>query len=262
MSYDNDNTIPNLEVKELTKHYGQVRAVDGVSLSIENGETLSIIGPSGAGKSALLRSIIQLEQPNSGYIYVDGEMLFGIDEKTKKREHIEHAEFIKRKSKIGMIFQRFNLFPHMTAIENISLSPTMVGGIDKKVAIEEAKQLLDRVGLSDKYNSYPNELSGGQQQRVAIARALAMKPEILLCDEPTSALDPELVGEVLNVLKELSLEKMTMIVVSHEMTFAREVSNRVAFMESGKVIDIAKSDEFFKHTSHNRIKKFLNKILK
>ncbi len=254
--------VANLEVKDLKKYYGEVRAVDGVSISIEKGETLSIIGPSGAGKSAFLRSIIQLEQPDSGYIYVDGEMLLGIDEQTKAQEHIEHSDFIARKSKIGMIFQRFNLFPHITALENVTLAPTIVGNVDKKLAIEEAKHLLDRVGLSDKYNSYPNELSGGQQQRVAIARALAMKPEILLCDEPTSSLDPELVGEVLNVLRDLSLEKMTMIVVSHEMTFAREVSNRVAFMESGKIIDITKSNDFFNHTTHDRIKDFLNKILR
>ncbi len=251
----------NLEVKNLKKRYGVVNAVDNVSISIEKGETVSIIGPSGAGKSALLRSIIQLEQPDSGYIYVDEQMLFGIDEETKERKHIEHSDFIARKSKIGMIFQRFNLFPHMSAVENIALAPTIVGGVDKKLAIEEAKHLLDGVGLSDKYNSYPNELSGGQQQRVAIARALAMKPEILLCDEPTSSLDPELVGEVLNVLKKLSLEKMTMIVVSHEMTFAREVSTRTAFMESGKIIDIATSDDFFKNTTHNRIKDFMKKIL-
>lgn len=251
----------NLEVKNLKKYYGDVRAVDGLSLTIEKGETVSIIGPSGAGKSALLRSIIQLEQPDSGYIYVDEQMLFGINEETREREHIEHSDFIARKSKIGMIFQRFNLFPHKTAVENITLAPTIVSGVDKKSAVDEAKHLLDRVGLSDKHNSYPNELSGGQQQRVAIARALAMKPEILLCDEPTSALDPELVGEVLNVLKELSLEKMTMIVVSHEMTFAREVSSRTAFMESGKIVDIAKSDDFFKNTTHDRIKDFLKKIL-
>ena len=253
--------VVNLEVKNLKKYYGDVHAVDGVSININKGETISIIGPSGAGKSAFLRSVIQLENPDSGYIYVDNEIIFGIDEKTKKQEHIEHTEFTRRKSKIGMIFQRFNLFPHKTALENVSEAPIVVNNINKKEAIEEAKHLLNRVGLSDKYNSYPNEISGGQQQRVAIARALAMKPEILLCDEPTSSLDPELVGEVLNVLKELSEENMTMIVVSHEMSFAREVSDRVAFMDMGKIIDIGKSDDFFTKTNNDRVREFLKKIL-
>lgn len=249
----------NLEVRDLKKYFGKIQAVNRVSFSIEKGQTISIIGPSGAGKSALLRSIIQLEKPNSGEIYIDGEILFS----KKENEYplaIAHADLIKRKSKIGMIFQRFNLFPHKSVIENIIEAPITVNKVSKDEAVSFAEKLLERVGLSDKRNAYPNELSGGQQQRVAIARALAMKPEILLCDEPTSSLDPELVGEVLTVLKELSLEKMTMIVVSHEMAFVRELSGKVAFMENGVMLDIRASKDFFENPKNDRIKDFITRM--
>lgn len=255
MSYET-----NLDVKNIEKSYGNIKAINGVSFKVKKGEIISIIGPSGAGKSALLRNIIQIEKPDFGHIYVDGEILFSKNKGDFKPVSIEHSDFIIRKEKIGMIFQHFNLFPHKTALENIIEAPITVKKMDKNVAIDEAKRLLDRVGLMDKKDSYPNELSGGQKQRIAIARALAMKPEILLCDEPTSALDPELIGEVLNVLKELANEKMTMIVVSHEMSFVRELSTNIAFMDGGKIIFMDSSDSFFYNQSNARIKDFLDRI--
>ena len=248
----------NLKVVDLKKSYKNISAINGVSFDVHKGDILSIIGPSGAGKSSLLRNIIQIESPDYGEVYIDGEILFS--KKEDKKNIISHVDMMKRKEKMGMIFQHFNLFPHKTALENIIEAPIIVKKINREEAIEEALKLLDRVGLKDKSESYPNELSGGQKQRVAIARALAMKPEILLCDEPTSALDPELIGEVLSVLKELAKEKMTMIVVSHEISFVRELSTNIAFMDGGKIIAIGGSKDFFNNQKNERIIDFLNKI--
>ena len=248
----------NLKVVDLKKSYKNISAINGVSFDVHKGDILSIIGPSGAGKSSLLRNIIQIESPDYGEVYIDGEILFS--KTADKKNIISHADMMKRKEKMGMIFQHFNLFPHKTALENIIEAPIIVKKINREEAIEEALKLLDRVGLKDKSESYPNELSGGQKQRVAIARALAMKPEILLCDEPTSALDPELIGEVLSVLKELAKEKMTMIVVSHEISFVRELSTNIAFMDGGKIIAIGGSNDFFNNQKNERIIDFLNKI--
>ncbi|TKZ28164.1 amino acid ABC transporter ATP-binding protein [Brachyspira catarrhinii] len=248
----------NLKVVDLKKSYKNIPAINGVSFDIHKGDILSIIGPSGAGKSSLLRNIIQIESPDYGEVYIDGEILFSKTE--DKKNIISHADMMKRKEKMGMIFQHFNLFPHKTALENIIEAPIIVKKINREEAIEEALKLLDRVGLKDKSESYPNELSGGQKQRVAIARALAMKPAILLCDEPTSALDPELIGEVLSVLKELAKEKMTMIVVSHEISFVRELSTNIAFMDGGKIIAMDGSEDFFNNQKNERIIDFLNKI--
>ncbi|WP_307972175.1 amino acid ABC transporter ATP-binding protein [uncultured Brachyspira sp.] len=249
----------NLKVVDLKKNYKNISALNGVSFDVHKGDILSIIGPSGAGKSSLLRNIIQIESPDYGEVYIDGEILFS---KTKedKKNNLSHADMMKRKEKMGMIFQHFNLFPHKTALENIIEAPIIAKKINREEAIEEALKLLDRVELKDKSESYPNELSGGQKQRVAIARALAMKPEILLCDEPTSALDPELIGEVLSVLKELAKEKMTMIVVSHEISFVRELSTNIAFMDYGKIIAMDNSEDFFNNQKNERIIDFLNKI--
>ena len=249
----------NLKVVELKKFYKNVPALNGVSFDVRKGDILSIIGPSGAGKSSLLRNIIQIESPDYGEVYIDNEILFS---KTADKKNINpsRADMMKRKEKMGMIFQHFNLFPHKTALENIIEAPVIVKKINREEAIEEALKLLDRVGLKDKSESYPHELSGGQKQRVAIARALAMKPEILLCDEPTSALDPELIGEVLSVLKELAEEKMTMIIVSHEISFVRELSTNIAFMDLGKIIAMDNSNDFFNCQQNERIIDFLNKI--
>ena len=248
----------NLKVVDLKKSYKNIAAINGVSFDVHKGDILSIIGPSGAGKSSLLRNIIQIESPDYGEVYIDGEILFSKTE--YKKNIISHADMIKRKEKMGMIFQHFNLFPHKTALENIIEAPIIVKKINREEATKEALKLLDRVGLKDKSESYPNELSGGQKQRVAIARALAMKPAILLCDEPTSALDPELIGEVLSVLKELAKEKMTMIVVSHEISFVRELSTNIAFMDGGKIIAMDGSEDFFNNQKNERIIDFLNKI--
>ena len=248
----------NLKVVDLKKSYKNISAINGVSFDVHKGDILSIIGPSGAGKSSLLRNIIQIESPDYGEVYIDGEILFS--KTADKKNIISHADMMKRKEKMGMIFQHFNLFPHKTALENIIEAPIIVKKINREEAIEEALKLLDRVGLKDKSESYPNELSGGQKQRVAIARALAMKPEILLCDEPTSALDPELIGEVLSVLKELAKEKMTMIVVSNEISFVRELSTNIAFMDGGKIIAMDGSNDFFNNQKNERIIDFLNKI--
>ena len=258
MLLETNNT--NLKVLNIKKKYRGIPAINGVSFNINRGDILSIIGPSGAGKSSLLRNIIQIEEPDYGEVYIDNEVLFYKIEDEKKALNISHNDFIKRKEKIGMIFQHFNLFPHKTALENVIEAPIVVKKENKDKAIEEALKLLDSVGLKDKKDSYPNELSGGQKQRVAIARALAMKPEILLCDEPTSALDPELIGEVLTVLKELAKEKMTMIIVSHEMNFVHKLSTNIAFMDKGKIIAIDSSDNFFNNQNNERIKDFLNKI--
>ncbi len=238
-----------IEIKNLHKSFGHVEVLKGVDVSIKEKEVVVIIGPSGSGKSTLLRCMNYLEEPTSGDIIVDGMKLD------------KHADINKIRENIGMVFQRFNLFPHMTVLENIVLAPMKVRGISREKAVETAKELLQRVGLSEKANSYPSQLSGGQQQRVAIARALAMNPKVMLFDEPTSALDPEMVTEVLDVMKNLAKQGMTMVVVTHEMGFAREVGDRVLFVDEGRIIEQGTPAEVFGNPKQERTKLFLSKVL-
>ena len=239
-----------IEVKDLHKTFKQQEVLKGISFSIEKGETVSIIGPSGSGKSTFLRCLNRLEEITSGSVVVDGQDI------TNPKLDIN-----KIRENIGMVFQHFNLFPHMTVKENIMLAPVELKKMSKEEAEKTALQLLERVGLKDKAESYPNQLSGGQKQRVAIARALAMKPDIMLFDEPTSALDPEMVGEVLTVMKDLAKQGMTMVVVTHEMGFAREVSSKVIFMDGGYIVEQGDPYEVINHPKQQRTIDFLNKVL-
>ena len=239
-----------IEIQNLKKSFGDLEVLKGITETIRDGEIVSIIGPSGSGKSTFLRCINLLEEPTGGKIIINGEEI------TDPKHDIN-----KMREKLGMVFQRFNLFPHKTVLENITLAPINVKGVSRAQAEEEARTLLKRVGLLDKADAYPNALSGGQQQRVAIARALAMKPEIMLFDEPTSALDPEMVGEVLAVIRALTETGMTMLIVTHEMGFAREVSNRVFFVDQGIILEKGTPDEIFLHPKQERTKDFLAKVL-
>ena len=245
----NDNII---QVKDLKKYYkkGVIKALDGVSVDIARGDVVVVIGPSGSGKSTLLRSLNLLEEPTSGTILFEGTDI------TDKKIDIN-----KHRQKMGMVFQHFNLFPHKTIIENMILAPVEVKHVPKEEAKAKAMQLLERVGLADRADAYPIQLSGGQKQRVAIVRALCMEPDVMLFDEPTSALDPEMVGEVLDVMKELAHEGMTMVVVTHEMGFAREVGNRVLFMADGKLVEQGSPTEIFEHPQSDRLRDFLSKVL-
>ncbi|HZG80006.1 MAG TPA: amino acid ABC transporter ATP-binding protein [Brevibacillus sp.] len=239
-----------VECKQLNKSFGNLHVLKDCNLTVEKSEVVVLIGASGSGKSTLLRCLNFLEMINSGAIYIDGKQ---IDPKKDNLNHIrEH---------VGMVFQHFNLFPHMSVIENIIEAPVHVKKIKRNEAIADANELLDKVGLRDKANVYPDQLSGGQKQRVAIARALAMRPSLMLFDEPTSALDPELVGEVLGVMKELAKEGMTMIVVTHEMGFAREVADRVIVMHDGKIIEEGAPKQLFANPQHERTQRFLSQIL-
>lgn len=241
-----------ISVKHLVKEYnhGTVHALDGCDLDIHKGEVVAIIGPSGSGKSTLLRSLNMLEEPTSGAIFFDG-----VDLADKSVDINLHRQ------KMGMVFQQFNLFPHMTIMKNLTIAPMKLQGVSQKDAEAEAMRLLERVGLADRANAYPNQLSGGQKQRIAIVRALCMKPDVMLFDEPTSALDPEMVGEVLNVMRDLADQKMTMVVVTHEMGFAREVSTRVMFMDEGYFVEENAPAEFFANPKNERLKNFLGKVL-
>ncbi len=239
-----------VSVKGLVKNFGRLEVLKGVDLDVSEGEVVSVIGPSGSGKSTFLRCINALEVPTSGTIEVDGMTV------TKK-----HADINRIRENIGMVFQQFNLFPHLSVLDNIMMAPIDRKRMTKDEARGKANELLARVGLSEKANVYPRQLSGGQQQRVAIARALAMRPDLMLFDEPTSALDPEMVGEVLQVMKQLASEGMTMIVVTHEMGFAREVSDRVIFMDDGMIVEQGSPDCIFGHPTERRTIDFLNKIL-
>ena len=238
-----------INISNLHKYFGDNHILKGIDLDIAEREVVVIIGPSGSGKSTLLRCMNYLEEPSDGVISVDGIILDGEANINKVRENV------------GMVFQRFNLFPHMTVIDNITLAPTKVKHIDKKQAEETALDLLERVGLSDKAYAYPEQLSGGQQQRVAIARALAMKPKVMLFDEPTSALDPEMVGEVLDVMRKLAKSGMTMAIVTHEMGFAREVGDRLLFVDDGRIIEQGPPKEVFENPQEERTKIFLSKVL-
>ncbi len=254
-----DNLI---QVKHLKKYYnkGSLRALDDVSVDIHTGDVMVVIGPSGSGKSTMLRSLNLLEVPT------DGEILFDGVDITKKKTKTPEGKVVKinideHRQKMGMVFQHFNLFPHKTIMENMILAPVNVKGMNQKEAKQKALTLLKRVGLEDRANAYPIQLSGGQKQRIAIVRALMMEPQVMLFDEPTSALDPEMVGEVLEVMKELAQQGMTMVVVTHEMGFAREVGNRVLFMADGKLLEEGTPDQIFNHPNHPRLQDFLSKVL-
>ncbi|HOB86823.1 MAG TPA: amino acid ABC transporter ATP-binding protein [Bacillota bacterium] len=239
-----------IRVENLHKSFGQLKVLKGIDLTVKRGQVVVIIGASGSGKSTLLRCLNLLEVPQEGRIFIDGEEITapGVD--------------INRiRQQVGMVFQQFNLFPHMTSLENIALAPIKVKKEDPEASRELARQLLSKVGLSEKAEAYPRQLSGGQQQRVAIARALAMQPKVMLFDEPTSALDPEMIKEVLNVMRQLALEGMTMVVVSHEMGFAREVADRVIFIDDGLIIEEGTPEQIFSHARHPRTRDFLSKIL-
>lgn len=251
-----------IQVTDLKKHYkgGAIKALDGVTVDINKGDVIAVIGPSGSGKSTFLRSLNLLEEPTGGSI-----IFKGIDITRKKYKNAEgktvKLNIDELRQKMGMVFQHFNLFPHMTILDNMTLAPMKVKGLSKDEAEKKALDLLDRVGLKDRADAYPIQLSGGQKQRVAIVRALAMEPEVMLFDEPTSALDPEMVGEVLDVMKELAEEGMTMVVVTHEMGFAREVGNRLLFMADGRLLEQGDPKELFDNPQNPRLQDFLSKVL-
>ena len=245
-----DNKDTMMQGKDLHESFGKNNVLNGISTDIKKGEVVVVIGPSGSGKSTFLRSLNLLEQPTSGSIIFDG------DEITDPKTNID-----LHRQKMGMVFQHFNLFPHKTIRENITLAPVTLKKMTKEEADKRADELLERVGLADKANAYPEQLSGGQKQRIAIVRSLAMDPEVMLFDEPTSALDPEMVGEVLDLMKQLAREGMTMVVVTHEMGFAREVGTRVVFIDEGKIKEQAEPEEFFSNPKDERLKEFLSKIL-
>ncbi|MFD4368726.1 amino acid ABC transporter ATP-binding protein [Rhodococcus sp. NPDC058521] len=251
---------PMIKADRVCKNFGALEVLKGITLEIEKGQVLCLVGPSGSGKSTFLRCINHLEQVNAGRLYVDGELV-GYREKGDKLYELHPKAAAKQRRDIGMVFQHFNLFPHRTALENVIEAPMRVKKVGKKAAIARARDLLDQVGLTDKADAYPAQLSGGQQQRVAIARALAMDPKLMLFDEPTSALDPELVGEVLGVMKQLAKDGMSMVVVTHEMGFAREVADELVFMDGGVVVESGEPRELLSNPQHDRTKAFLSKLL-
>lgn len=239
-----------IKIEKLYKSYDKLNVLKGIDAEVKKGDIIAIIGPSGSGKSTFLRCINKLEEPTSGHIYID-----------KKDIMSDNTDINMIRQKVGMVFQHFNLFPHKTVMENLTLAPMKLKNISKEEAEKKAYILLDKVGLKDKANAYPNQLSGGQKQRIAIARALAMEPEIMLFDEPTSALDPEMIKEVLDVMRELAQEGMTMLIVTHEMGFAKNVANRIFFMDGGIILEDTTPNELFSNPKHDRTKEFLNKVL-
>ncbi|WP_294704895.1 amino acid ABC transporter ATP-binding protein [uncultured Fusobacterium sp.] len=239
-----------IKIEKLYKSYDKLNVLKGIDAEVKKGDIIAIIGPSGSGKSTFLRCINKLEEPTSGHIYID-----------KKDIMSDNTDINMIRQKVGMVFQHFNLFPHKTVMENLTLAPMKLKNISKEEAEKKAYILLDKVGLKDKANAYPNQLSGGQKQRIAIARALAMEPEIMLFDEPTSALDPEMIKEVLDVMRELAQEGMTMLIVTHEMGFAKNVANRIFFMDGGIILEDTTPNELFSNPKHERTKEFLNKVL-
>jgi polar amino acid transport system ATP-binding protein len=253
-------TTPMVKAESVCKNFGALKVLKGVTLEIGRGQVLVLVGPSGSGKSTFLRCINHLEVVNAGRLHVDGDLI-GYREKGGKLYEMPPREAAKQRRDIGMVFQHFNLFPHRNALANIIEAPMQVKGVKKAEAVARAKDLLEQVGLSEKATAYPAQLSGGQQQRVAIARALAMNPKLMLFDEPTSALDPELVGEVLGVMKKLASEGMTMVVVTHEMGFAREVADQLVFMDEGVIVESGKPREVLRDPQHERTKAFLSKVM-
>ena len=251
---------PALRVEGVRKSYGQVEVLKGIDIQVKPGEVACLVGPSGSGKSTFLRCINHLEKINSGRLYVHGELV-GYKEKKGRLYELTDREVCRKRAEIGMVFQNFNLFQHMTVLENIIEAPTRVLKISKEEAVIHARELLELVGLSGREDSLPKQLSGGQQQRVAITRALAMRPKLMLFDEPTSALDPELVGEVLTAMQDLANSGMTMIVVTHEMGFARKVADTVAFMDAGLIVESGSPDELLDNPQHERTKSFFSKVL-
>lgn len=249
-----------LKAINIHKSFKHLEVLKGINLEVKKGEVIAIIGPSGSGKSTFLRCLNYLETIDKGHIEIEGEAMVTMD-KSGRSIYKPDKEVRRICRKIGMVFQSFNLFPHKTALENIIEAPVIVNKVERETAVKQALELLKKVGLLEKRDSYPSQLSGGQKQRVAIARALAMKPDIMLFDEPTSALDPELTGEVLNVMRELAQEHMTMLVVTHEMGFAREVASRVIFMDEGEIIEEGAPSDIFSNPSHKRTKEFLNRVL-
>lgn len=239
-----------IRIENLHKRFGKLEVLKGIDINVEKGEIIAIIGPSGSGKSTFLRCINRLEEPTDGKIFIDGENILS-----------KETNINKIREKVGMVFQHFNLFPHKNVIKNITLAPIKIKNYSIELAESKADNLLNKVGLLDKKYSYPNQLSGGQKQRIAIARALAMEPEIMLFDEPTSALDPEMIKEVLDVMIELAREGMTMLIVTHEMGFAKNVATRILFMNDGKILEDEKPEEFFNNPKHSRTKEFLYKVL-
>ena len=239
-----------IKVENLYKNYGKLEVLKNISTEVKKGDIIAIIGPSGSGKSTFLRCLNKLEEATAGHIYVNNQDLMGVD-----------TDINKIREKVGMVFQHFNLFPHKTVLENLTLSPMKIKGYSQAEAENKALVLLEKVGLKDKAAVYPNQLSGGQKQRIAIARALAMEPEIMLFDEPTSALDPEMIKEVLDVMRDLAKEGMTMLIVTHEMGFAKNVANRVFFMDRGNILEDTTPIELFENPKHERTKEFLDKVL-
>ena len=246
----NKKREPLIQVQNLGKSFGNIEVLKDITVDIYKGDVVFVVGPSGSGKSTFLRCLNRLEEPTKGHIYFEGTDI--TDPKT---------DIDKHRQKMGMVFQQFNLFPHMDIMKNLTLAPMKLQGKSQQEAEAEAMRLLERVGLADRAHAYPSQLSGGQKQRIAIVRALCMKPDVMLFDEPTSALDPEMVGEVLNVMRDLAAEKMTMVVVTHEMGFAREVATRVMFMDGGYFMEEAAPEEFFSNPKNERLKSFLSKVL-
>jgi polar amino acid transport system ATP-binding protein len=251
---------PTVKAEGVHKRFGRLEVLKGVSLEVRPSEVMCLVGPSGSGKTTFLRCINHLERIDAGRLWVDGELV-GYREVAGKLHELRESEVARKRSEIGMVFQRFNLFAHMTALGNVIEAPIRVKGESTQEAVRRGRELLDRVGLADKLGSYPAQLSGGQQQRVAIARALAMQPKLILFDEPTSALDPELVGEVLGAMRELARDGMTMVVVTHEMGFAREVGDTLVFMDGGVVVESGAPREVLANPRHERTRAFLSKVL-
>lgn len=260
MSQNATNVVPMIDAQQVHKSYGQVEVLKGINLTVNPGEVACLIGPSGSGKSTMLRCVNHLEKITAGRIYVDGELI-GYQEKNGELYEISAKQAARQRAEIGMVFQQFNLFPHRTALENIIEAPVQVNGESTTSATKRARELLASVGLAGKEHNYPAQLSGGQQQRVAIARAVAMRPKLMLFDEPTSALDPELVGDVLKVMKQLANDGMTMLVVTHEMGFAREVADTVAFMDGGVVVEAGPPAQVLDNPQQERTQSFLSSIL-
>jgi polar amino acid transport system ATP-binding protein len=253
-------TVPMVKAEGVHKRFGRLEVLKGIDLEVARGEVMCLLGPSGSGKSTFLRCINHLEKINSGRLSVDGELV-GYRQSGDRIHELHERDVARKRAEIGMVFQSFNLFPHMTAMENVTLAPMRVAGVTRAEARSRADELLTKVGLKDKLDVYPVALSGGQQQRVAIARALAMQPKLMLFDEPTSALDPELVGDVLDAMRQLAHDGMTMIVVTHEIGFAREVADTVVFMDAGVVVESGKPADVLGNPQHERTKAFLWKVL-